>query len=97
MDVTGTAQDRLAVAEFRVPLEIIGLLTVTPPVGDGDKTPDIVRLDPKPWLAQKGVTFPAGASVAYVAATQRLLVRNTKGNLDRIEALLKQPTPAEQR
>jgi general secretion pathway protein D len=39
-------------------------------------------------LAQRGVTFPAGASATFVAASSTLVVRNTPTNIDVIEQIV---------
>ena len=44
--------------------------------------------DPKAAIAEKGVTFPAGAAVFWNPDLKRLILRNTQENLDAVERLL---------
>jgi general secretion pathway protein D len=46
------------------------------------------RANAKQYLADNGVTFPEGASANYLAASSRLIVRNTQANLDLIDTLV---------
>jgi general secretion pathway protein D len=46
------------------------------------------RLDAVEFLKAAGVTFPEGASAVYIAATSRLITRNTQENLDLIDSLI---------
>jgi general secretion pathway protein D len=46
------------------------------------------RLDAVEFLKAAGVTFPEGASAVYIAATSRLITRNTQENLDLIDQLI---------
>ncbi len=48
----------------------------------------ISRMDAKTFLEASGVTFPPGASATYLAATSKLVVRNTQENIDLIESLV---------
>ncbi len=41
------------------------------------------------WLAEKGVAWPAGSSVSFFPTLGKLVVGNTRKNLDRLEAILK--------
>ena len=48
------------------------------------------------WFAEKGVAWPAGSSVSFFPTLGKLVVANTRKNLDRVEALLKsaaKPSP----
>ncbi len=54
----------------------------------GVGTAVISRQDAKTFLESSGVTFPAGASATYIAASSRLVVRNTQENIDLIESLV---------
>jgi general secretion pathway protein D len=56
--------------------------------GAGSAT--ISRQDAKTFLESSGVTFPAGASATYLAATSKLVVRNTQENVDLIESLVQE-------
>ncbi len=42
----------------------------------------------KAFLESMGVTFPQGASASYIATSSRLIVRNTRANLDLIDTLV---------
>ena len=42
----------------------------------------------KEFLMSQGVTFPQGASATYLAASSKLLVKNTQANLDVIDSLV---------
>ena len=56
------------------------------------------RVDAKEFLISQGVPFPAGASATYIAASSRLVVRNTQENLDLVDTLIAatdQPGPAQ--
>ena len=41
------------------------------------------------WFAEKGVAWPAGSSVSFFPTLGKLVVGNTRKNLDRLEAILK--------
>ena len=48
------------------------------------------------WFAEKGVAWPAGSSVSFFPTLGKLVVANTRKNLDRVESLLKsaaKPSP----
>ena len=56
----------------------------------GAGTALISRQDAKTFLESSGVTFPPGASATYLAATSKLVVRNTQENVDLIESLVQE-------
>ena len=56
----------------------------------GAGTAVITRQDAKTFLESSGVTFPPGASATYLAATSKLVVRNTQENIDLIESLVQE-------
>ena len=56
----------------------------------GVGTVQITRQDAKTFLESSGVTFPPGASATYLAATSKLVVRNTQENIDVIESLVQE-------
>ena len=56
----------------------------------GAGTAVISRQDAKTFLESSGVTFPPGASATYLAATSKLVVRNTQENIDLIESLVQE-------
>lgn len=60
-----------------------GDVTVT-----GAETVEFVTADVKQELEQKGVTFPAGASAAYLPRSAKLIVRNTLDQINLIGQLL---------
>lgn len=68
-----------------------------PPGGTKDVTGAgsgvIQRQDAKTFLEANGVSFPPGASAAYVPQGSRLVVRNTQENLDLVQALLESSAP----
>jgi len=46
------------------------------------------RSGAKEYLESQGVTFPPGASAIYLPSASKLIVKNTQGNLDIIDALV---------
>ena len=46
------------------------------------------RANAQEYLASQGVEFPAGASANYLSAGSKLVVRNTRDNIDLIDALV---------
>jgi general secretion pathway protein D len=46
------------------------------------------RSGAREFLESQGVTFPDGASATFLAASSKLIVKNTQGNLDIIDALV---------
>jgi len=51
--------------------------------------------DAQEFLARQAVSFPEGASVRCFQDTQRLIMRNTQENHERVAALIREATPAE--
>ena len=47
------------------------------------------------WLERQGISFPDGTTATWVPATSHLTVRNTAGELDKVEALVKRAVDAE--
>ncbi len=50
----------------------------------------IGRASAEEFLKSSGVQFPAGASATYLAATSKLVIRNTQENIDLVEALVQE-------
>ena len=57
-------------------------------VPDPNKARVAQRMDAKEYLASQGVEFPPGASANYLAAGSKLVVRNTRDNIDVIDSLV---------
>ena len=75
-----TAQCIVAAAVFGVPL--------MPSSTDASGQPMAInRVDVQRWLEGKGITFPPGASATYLPGSQKLVVRNTEENINRLKAL----------
>jgi general secretion pathway protein D len=49
----------------------------------------------KEFLTGNAVSFPEGASAVYIRDAQRLIMRNTQENHERVAALIREATPAE--
>jgi len=91
----GSASDDLFNKEYRVPpsfipkqtqgadnqQSIFGAETSQPPGIQG-------RQPAKSYLASQGVEFPPGATAQYIPASSKLVVRNTRDNLDLIDVLV---------
>jgi general secretion pathway protein D len=94
----GTPTEVLLSKEYKVPPGFIGTVAGTPgtdalaPAAPADATKGgsaiAGRRDAKEFLIASGVQFPPGASATYIAATSRLIVRNTQENLDLIDTLV---------
>jgi general secretion pathway protein D len=50
------------------------------------------RMDAKEFLTASGVNFPQGATATYMPTSSRLIVRNTRENLDLIDTLVEADT-----
>lgn len=57
-------------------------------VPDPNKARVAQRMDAKEYLLSQGVGFPSGASANYLSAGSKLVVRNTRDNLDVIDSLV---------
>lgn len=80
----------MTTANFRLPPEALGFASAPPAAGS------VPSRDAKNFLESKGVTFPPGASATYLPATQKLVVRNTSGNVEAVKTLfapVAAPTP----
>lgn len=57
-------------------------------VPDPNKARVAQKMDAKEYLVSQGVEFPPGASANYLAAGSKLVVRNTRDNMDLIDSLV---------
>jgi general secretion pathway protein D len=57
-------------------------------VPDPNKARVAQRMDAKEYLLSQGVDFPAGSSANYLASGSKLVVRNTRDNMDVIDSLV---------
>ena len=57
-------------------------------VGDPNKARVAQRQEAKEYLISQGVVFPDGASANYLPSGSKLVVRNTRDNIDQIDALV---------
>lgn len=55
---------------------------------DPNKARVAQRMDAKEYLLSQGVEFPDGASANYLAAGSKLVIRNTRDNIDVIDSLV---------
>ena len=90
--------DVLITKEYKVPPTFIpqkpvdtnSELPVQP--GSSDNPPPPTRLGPREnaqeFLTSQGIDFPNGASANYIPAGSKLVVRNTRDNIDQIDALV---------
>lgn len=72
--------DALITKEWKVPADLI------PNAPDANGTVD--RAVAKNWLATQGLSFNGAASAVYNPKTGRLIVRNTRDQLDRIDNII---------
>jgi general secretion pathway protein D len=94
----GSASDELISRTFRVPPDFITTLSsgatndqaANDPFADAPATGGLAttRLSAQQALERQGVSFPAGASASYNAATNTLRVTNTSINIDFISQLV---------
>jgi general secretion pathway protein D len=75
--------DVLLTKEYKVPPGFIQALP-----GGGATGGTAARSLAKDFLEAQGVTFPDGASANYITSTSRLIVNNTRNNLDIVDALV---------
>jgi general secretion pathway protein D len=57
-------------------------------VGDPNKARVAQRQEAKEYLISQGVVFPDGASANYLPSGSKLVIRNTRDNIDQIDALV---------
>lgn len=57
-------------------------------VAPGSQSAIAERSGAREFLESQGVTFPPGASAIFLPSSSRLIVKNTQGNLDIIDALV---------
>ena len=85
--------DELYTKEYKLPP---GFITATPgsappPVSGlaaGSQSVIAARSVARDFLEAQGIQFPKGASANYISSTSRLIVKNTKENLDLIDVLV---------
>lgn len=64
-----------------------------PPKPGGSGSP---RMSARDWLVSRGVVFEGGATAVFIPATSRLLVRNTRAQLDVVDQIIEAAiTPAQ--
>ena len=90
--------DILITKEYQVPPTFIPLKsadtnsTLPQAGGTAQGTAPAARLagrqSAQDYLASQGVDFPSGASANYLAAGSKLVVRNTRDNIDQIDAIV---------
>lgn len=72
------------------PLDSAGSLPQPGSAGipDPNKARVAQRMDAKEYLSSQGVEFPPGASANYLSTGSKLVVRNTRDNIDLIDSLV---------
>lgn len=92
--------DLLITKEYKIPPNFIPAKRLDPATGsaapktkpNGDDTNTISRIgeryNAQEYLTSQGVDFPTGASANYVPSSSKLIVRNTRDNIDQIDALV---------
>jgi general secretion pathway protein D len=87
--------DILITKEYKVPPSFISSLPASAAaaapvagVAAGSQSSVAARSGALEFLEAQGVTFPEGASANYIAATSRLIVKNTQSNLDLVDNLV---------
>jgi general secretion pathway protein D len=94
-----TPTDVLITKEYKVPPSFITALPANsgqnfPTAGGGGATapgslPAVAaRSGAREFLENSGVTFPPGATAYFIAATSKLIVKNTQSNLDLVDTLV---------
>ncbi|NNJ85887.1 MAG: tetratricopeptide repeat protein [Akkermansiaceae bacterium] len=99
----GTTTGELMSRSFRVPPNFLQAATISKkdnndnPFGEDDnddgKLP--TQMSITDFLKQSGVSFPDGASATYSPANNTLIVRNTPGNIDLVDQLVRLVTDEE--
>jgi general secretion pathway protein D len=88
--------DILITMEYKVPPTFIppkpidtGIATIAgAPVSTNNQPRVAQRFNAQEYLASQGVDFPTGASANYLPQGSKLVVRNTRDNIDQIDALV---------
>ena len=92
--------DILITKEYKVPPGFISVLPASsgagaalpgaggPTIASGSQPSIGQRSGAKDFLVANGVEFPPGASANFLAATSKLIVKNTQANLDLIDVLV---------
>ena len=86
--------DVLLTKEYKVPPNFIQTVpggappATVPGVAAGSQSVIAGRSGARDYLESQGVQFPEGASANYVPSTSRLIVKNTRANLDIVDALV---------
>lgn len=94
-----TPTDVLITKEYKVPPSFITALPAqsgagVPTAGGGGNTAPgslsavAARSGAREFLENSGVTFPPGATAYFIAATSKLIVKNTQSNLDLVDTLV---------
>jgi len=94
-----TPTDVLITKEYKVPPGFITALpaasgAAAPAAGGGSTTAPgslssvAARSGAREFLETSGVTFPPGATAYFIAATSKLIVKNTQSNLDLVDTLV---------
>jgi Ca-activated chloride channel homolog len=86
-------RDVLVTKEYDAPSGLFGRTIVIA------GTSSVTRSSSKEFLEQQGVTFPTGAAVHYLPESGKLVVRNTRENLDLVDAIVStsEAAPAKQK
>ena len=89
--------DVLVTKEYLVPPSFIpqkaldsgtGLPQAGTPEGQANMPRVAAKQNAQEYLASQGVEFPTGASANYLPAGSKLVIRNTRDNIDQIDALV---------
>lgn len=80
--------DRLITAQFTVAPAALGAPAATSPAGAAKQDAPNGRFDVRAWLEQRGLTFPPGSSAVYLPDSRKLVIRDTKENIERVKVLL---------
>ena len=79
--------EQLYTEEFKVAPGVFGASVASSPGDAKNQTEPTTRIAAEPWLEAKGITFPPGCSATYVPGSQKVVVRNTKENIERLKVL----------
>ncbi|MFY8215461.1 MAG: Amuc_1098 family type IV pilus outer membrane protein [Chthoniobacterales bacterium] len=90
---TNEQTDVLITKEYKVPPGFVSQIPApaAPTGGFGGGAGDaatVARSGAREFLESQGITFPPGASANFLAASSKLIVRNTQPNLDLIDQLV---------